>query len=635
MKLPNSLKKVKRIIAAIIILILVGSIEIISNFNAITEKKDILDISGNIRVVEESGKEFYKITYEADKSFYVKQIKLVGDFDSNTTYTVKTNEINSFGKEEEKSYYDVVNGLFSEFYTDLNSKITSIEIKLEKKYGEELVSVFLSNRFEVNKYRILFWLVTLCLFYILIFESGFLKKPEWYFAVYALSFGILTIIFAQPVRNSWDEQIHFKNAYKIASGKSVEWSEAAYIASAAERINCNTKAEYAQLRQYMDEKGEEYALSEIKETSGISYSSLAYIPMALFLKVGMFFNMPFSTLFAFGKLGNLLSYVFVMFWAIRLCKQKKLFLVFVAMMPTVLFQGASYTYDGIVFSFLTLGCVLWANEAFRADKEYNVKHLIGAAFFFVVGSFSKAVYIPIVLLMLLLPMIKFKSKKHIVMYGVAVFIVFSLMMMTFVLPTLSNTVSGNISYGGDPRGGDTGSVRQIISMVKHPWGTIKLMIENIFTFDNFRNLGSAASDNKHFINLLFLNFATLGILADKWSMVAMLMLVLLVFYQDENETAYKKYPAWYRGILILICLGIIGLIWLAMYLSFTPVGSEEIAGVQARYYLPLVYFVSLICMNKKIVVKARYEVMVKMTFAIAVLLEGMAVYTIFLENRLL
>ncbi len=42
-------------------------------------------------------------------------------------------------------------------------------------------------------------------------------------------------------------------------------------------------------------------------------------------------------------------------------------------------------------------------------------------------------------------------------------------MATFVLPVISNTVSGNIAYGGDSRGGDTSVVRQLVSMVKHRW----------------------------------------------------------------------------------------------------------------------------------------------------------------------
>ena len=107
----------------------------------------------------------------------------------------------------------------------------------------------------------------------------------------------------------------------------------------------------------MDEHGTEVVMKETQETSGISYDKIAYIPMAVFLFIGKNLKLPFSAVFALGKFGNLLIYVIVMFWAIRLAKSRKLLLAFVAMLPTPLFLASSYTYDSVVFSFITLGCV--------------------------------------------------------------------------------------------------------------------------------------------------------------------------------------------------------------------------------------------------------------------------------------
>ena len=126
--------------------------------------------------------------------------------------------------------------------------------------------------------------------------------------------------------------------------------------------------------------------------------------MAVFLFIGKNLKLPFSAVFALGKFGNLLMYVIVMFWAIRLAKSRKLLLAFVAMLPTPLFLASSYTYDSVVFSFITLGCVLWSREAFfQSTKYYHTASVIGAIFMMSVGCLSKAVYIPLVLLMLLLP----------------------------------------------------------------------------------------------------------------------------------------------------------------------------------------------------------------------------------------
>ena len=42
-----------------------------------------------------------------------------------------------------------------------------------------------------------------------------------------------------------------------------------------------------------------------------------------------------------------------------------------------------------------------------------------------------------------------------------------------------------------------------------------------------------------------------------------------------------------RGWILLLCAGVAAMVWVAMYLAFTPVGSDYIQGVQARYYIPL------------------------------------------------
>ena len=94
---------------------------------------------------------------------------------------------------------------------------------------------------------------------------------------------------------------------------------------------------------------------------------------------------------------------------------------------------------------------------------------------------------------------------------------------------ISNTIAGNVSFGGDSRGGDTSVVRQMLSMIQHPWATIKLLVTDILRFDNFRNLGDPSSSNYFVGNLMFLNFGALGVLSHKW---VMLLLPVLLTYVD-------------------------------------------------------------------------------------------------------
>ena len=628
----GAIKKHKRIVAAVVILILTAVIELVCNLPAIRGGYDNLDLTKYITVEKEGNKEKYVISYSSSQKFYIKELKLSGSFPKEYSYTIKTKEYNSFDKESEEYYSDTVNSWFSDFYTNLNKKVTSIEITLNKVEDAELTAVSCSNRFEVNNYRVLFFLVTFSLLYCLLFEKKIYKKLEWLFVVYALIFGLLLIFYAQPVKNSWDEQIHFGNAYSLAFGRNVEWTEAAVLTKNGETVTCNTKAEFAELRAYLNEKNDTVVYTEQKESLIPAYSSLAYIPQAIFINIASILKTSFSVLYALGKIGNLLIYILVMFWAIKLAKRKKLFLIFVALMPTPLFLAASYTYDTIVFSFITLACVLWANELY--NESINIRKIIGMVLLFAIGCFSKAVYIPMILIMLILPIASTKKKKDRIIVWTMILCITCLVMLTFVLPTLTSTMAGDLSFGGDSRGGATSVVGQLVSMVKHPMASIKLMVKSIFELDNFRNLGYPEADNYFFGNLMFLNFANLGILTDKWSCVIIVLAGMLLLTPDQQNIRYERKLSIMDKIIIAIAvIGTIGFIWLALYLSFTPVGETHISGVQARYYLPLLYLGALIFNGKRISLKCDYCKLSRATFVISCCLGAIMIYQCKLIGR--
>lgn len=628
----GAIKKHKRIVAAVVILILTAVIELVCNLPAIRGGYDNLDLTKYITVEKEGNKEKYVISYSSSQKFYIKELKLSGSFPKEYSYTIKTKEYNSFDKESEEYYSDTVNSWFSDFYTNLNKKVTSIEITLNKVEDAELTAVSCSNRFEVNNYRVLFFLVAFSLLYCLLFEKKIYKKLEWLFVVYALIFGLLLIFYAQPVKNSWDEQIHFGNAYSLAFGRNVEWTEAAELTKNGETVTCNTKAEFAELRAYLNEKNDTVVYTEQKESLIPAYSSLAYIPQAIFINIASILKTSFSVLYALGKIGNLLIYILVMFWAIKLAKRKKLFLIFVALMPTPLFLAASYTYDTIVFSFITLACVLWVNELY--NESINIRKIIGMVLLFAIGCFSKAVYIPMILIMLILPIASTKKKKDKIIVWTMILCITCLVMLTFVLPTLTSTMAGDLSFGGDSRGGATSVVGQLVSMVKHPMASIKLMVKSIFELDNFRNLGYPEADNYFFGNLMFLNFANLGILTDKWSCVIIVLAGMLLLTPDQQNIRYERKLSIMDKIIIAIAvIGTIGFIWLALYLSFTPVGETHISGVQARYYLPLLYLGALIFDGKRISLKCDYCKLSRATFVISCCLGAIMIYQCKLIGR--
>ena len=116
-------------------------------------------------------------------------------------------------------------------------------------------------------------------------------------------------------------------------------------------------------------------------------------------------------------------------------------------------------------------------------------------------------------------------------------------------------------------------------------------LSKVFSVDN----------NEMVTNLLFLNLSSFGCLHEKWSILLLPILFLLFFVDSENENASVKIKFTTRISCGLVLFMVIGLIWVALYLGFTPVGSDYITGVQARYYLPILMLGAYICWNNKII----------------------------------
>ena len=133
---------------------------------------------------------------------------------------------------------------------------------------------------------------------------------------------------------------------------------------------------------------------------------------------------------------------------------------------------------------------------------------------------------------------------------------------------------------------------------------------------------------------MFLNYGDLGVLPDKWMLLLIPMLVLLVLYEEPGKDGKQSICFWKKIFIIVGLIGIVMLIWLSMYLSFTPVGEKQIDGVQARYYLPLLYLAVILLPGKKAAFRAEYCRMAKLTLLSVNILQIAMMYEVVLKNRM-
>ena len=162
------------------------------------------------------------------------------------------------------------------------------------------------------------------------------------------------------------------------------------------------------------------------------------------------------------------------------------------------------------------------------------------------------------------------------------------LIMTLLLPA----ASGNVE--GDTRGVNTDVTEQMNIIFGHPLAYIRIFFTNVadslnsYVFDA-SGLASLAYAGMHpfegAVSLLCLGVA----LTEKKPALPLL---------KKNIISLKVWMA-------IILLGTVGLIWSALYVVFTPVGSVTIAGVQARYYIPLILPAYMIFYTNR--VEAKYK----------------------------
>jgi len=427
-----------------------------------------------------------------------------------------------------------------------------------------------------NQYRFLLILAieTLIAFFALM-RSKIGEKPEIGFLAIALICGSLLSISEPKKFVNWDEQIHYKNAEKISlallGGPSrPNTTPASYSLAEQQKINVEID------NQYKKAKVKSRDFSEV-----FSYGKIAYFPSSLALMLGELLHLPYHVIFVLGRCINLAAYSLIVYFALRKLKTGKMIMAVVALFPTAIFLASNYNYDSWVTAFTMLGLAYFFAEIQEPEKKLTTKNAVIMLGAFLIGLGPKPIYFPLMFLLFLIPMKKFASsgqyKKFILATAFSIFFVVG----SFLLPFL---LGG--SGGDDHRGGaGVNSAQQVHFIFSQPFAYAKTLSNFMVGYVNPLNAGGFVSF-----------FAYLGMTKGFW---LWLLLLALVVFLDRNQYD-EKMSGWKMKLwMIGVYLATVSLICTALYVSFTPVASNTIAGVQPRYLIPLVFPLLIVVANSR------------------------------------
>ena len=421
-------------------------------------------------------------------------------------------------------------------------------------------------------------IVTGCLF---CFRKTLGKKPEVFFLILCISMGsLLAVYYPAAVHIAWDDEYHYDNALrysflgntKITKQDEImmsSWAGTDYILSEQQKIH--------------EEQNWNYLHGDVDTIYGLpEYKNYWMVFSGIGLYFGRVFQMPFHWIVSMGRLFGLLAYAIIGYFAIKRLKYGKMILAAVLLIPENVFLASSFHYDPSVTVCIALGISYLIREWQEPDEKLQWKNIwimIGALF---AGCITKGIYFPILLLPLFLRKEKFENKKQRRLFMGLTLTAMLLLIISFALPfATSNGI-------GDTRGGDdVNSFGQLRYIFHNPLEFIRTLLW--YFVDN------TSPDIMYYFTTFF---AFMG-LGPNYGLY--LIILTFVAFTDRNGSELDvPYKNWGRVILLGILFITYCLVETSMFVSYTPVGKNNIYGCQPRYLLPLFFPAMMMLSSGKI-----------------------------------
>ena len=408
-----------------------------------------------------------------------------------------------------------------------------------------------------------------------VFRHEIKTKPENLFLAIILSITCSSSLFLSVNNYSWDTGQHYLWVVQWSGlGSAVELSVSDFDKYAsAPSYNLLSLQE---LKDCADKLDAEDKISSGIFTQGARshlYTRISSLPATLVFMLCTAFSVPFSIKYVLTRLVFALIYSFVTFFGMKQLRSGKMLFAVIALLPTAIFLATDYGYDYWVNAFMLFAVACLVRELQTPDIPITKKRMIILLGSFFIAFGPKAIYFPLVLLCLLLPRNKFSSPRVSVLFRGAAFFICFLIAASFLVPFFFISGPGI----GDIRGGENvNSAEQVLFIFSNPFEYARILINFMFTYYVY--------ETSDYINL----YAYLGH-SSSYLVVLVGGLMLFTAITDKSEVD-RTVCTWKSRVLSLVLNVItVALIATALYVSFTAVGSETIAGCQPRYQIPLLF----------------------------------------------
>lgn len=448
-------------------------------------------------------------------------------------------------------------------------------------------------------------------------------KPEQVFLFSGAILAVLYLFLLPPLAVP-DEEVHFKEAYAYSNtllGK--EAAEEGKLRMDLEDFHALQKfettpslREYDTLKEEIKKSGREEGIKEIKR-SDTQAPAVTYLPGILGITLGRLLGLNGIWVICLGRICSILCYLCTMYLFIRWMPCGKAMAFIAAILPMTIQQCCSYSYDSVVIEIAFLYLAVLFGLLYK-EKPIQKWQLVWYVIFMILLSCSKGgTYMPLCLLTMLIPISRFKDRKQKWMFVGAMALI---AVMSFVFGSLRYVLF--VASPSAEQAADSylaGQAYGASGLLSEPMTFLTLCTRTLF-----------ASGDGFLETMLGMQLGWLNIFVSRIVIYGMLLLMILAVQRVEGDSQNANFTIGNsQKVFFLVAAALsAAMVFASMFMSWTPKGSITIAGIQGRYFLPLLPVLLLVFQSKNVVLK---KDMSRTYMYVAVCLQCVAVYGILMS----
>lgn len=419
------------------------------------------------------------------------------------------------------------------------------------------------------------------------------------FVSIVIPLGILYCL-ANPLGKVPDEDHHARKAIAISQGNF--FSKADKNGDAYEPINAKISELVTRSTSSYEDAYNRIKAEETDEkidmwyTTMALYSPICHLPQAFGFFITRIFGANVVVQCYAARLVNMLVAIFFMYEAIKLIPFKKHIIMFLGLLPITLNEFASMSSDALAISIsiFYISYILYLKYD-KTKKIINKKDIVILTVSSIVIALNKIVYLPLCLLLFMLPKEKLGSLKRKNIIAGVIFGISTILNLVWLIYCSRFLVTFNPGVN---------SAEQVKYILVNPirYALVCFRTMNVYNQTFIMSLcGEGLGSYNAQASVLYV-------------FPCLLLFATLFFANDDKER--EEFDIFSKLYMLAIFISIVVLIYTSIYVQWTPVGYPMVFGIQARYFLPIILLLAIVLDNKILVFNKKFSNRYLLTFMI-------------------